>query len=439
MRSVLLTVALVLVAFFAVGAVAAGQSAPTVPAVAAGGPAGSGPVPVPVADQKTMDYYWSGQLHYVGKYLMTVLIAVIVLFTGLSARMRAFAQRVGRFWIPMVVIYVILFVIADFVLGFPFAYLGHLRERSFGLTQDSTWEWFLGALKALGPGIIFISVLAIIVYGLMRFSPRRWWLYIALAIFVIQVSEPWRQLWFSSKGRLAAVQDQTLAAGIDTLTSRAKVHGAKVYQTGKGPEMKNGVSVVALWTGKPQIVVADPAASKFNRDELLFITARGLGALRLQHNIKYNLILALLSVFSFYLLYRVGNALIARYKDRFGFDSFSDVASWPLFPALFNVFFLIVQPLDAASLRHFQREADRFALELVQNNRACAESFIALSSDKLINPRPGPVHTLWRAFDPPLAERIEFCNTYRPWEKGEPLKYGAMFDKTQSTQLMLPK
>jgi len=27
------------------------------------------------------------------------------------------------------------------------------------------------------------------------------------------------------------------------------------------------------------------------------------------------------------------------------------------------------------------------------------------------------------------VDRIDFCNEYRPWETGEPLQYGDLFDK----------
>ena len=39
-------------------------------------------------------------------------------------------------------------------------------------------------------------------------------------------------------------------------------------------------------------------------------------------------------------------------------------------------------------------------------------------------PRPGLLYKLWRSAHPPLGERIDFCNEYRPWETGAPLKYG---------------
>jgi hypothetical protein len=33
----------------------------------------------------------------------------------------------------------------------------------------------------------------------------------------------------------------------------------------------------------------------------------------------------------------------------------------------------------------------------------------------------------WRASHPPLGARIDFANGYRPWESGEPLRYGDRF------------
>jgi len=36
-------------------------------------------------------------------------------------------------------------------------------------------------------------------------------------------------------------------------------------------------------------------------------------------------------------------------------------------------------------------------------------------------------YKLWRASHPLLGERIDFCNTYRPWEEGRPGRYEKMF------------
>jgi hypothetical protein len=54
-------------------------------------------------------------------------------------------------------------------------------------------------------------------------------------------------------------------------------------------------------------------------------------------------------------------------------------------------------------------------------------SFVRLQEDNLANPRPHWLIRLFRASHPTLAERIEFANSYRPWETGQPLTYEHLF------------
>jgi Zn-dependent protease with chaperone function len=116
--------------------------------------------------------------------------------------------------------------------------------------------------------------------------------------------------------------------------------------------------------------------------------------------------------------------LIARYRDRFGFAELADVASVPLVILLFSAVSLVVTPAVLGVTRHDEHEADRFGLEITRDNRDCATAFVKLQEENLSIPRPGLLYKLWRSSHPPLGERIDFCNAYRPWEKGETLKYG---------------
>jgi STE24 endopeptidase len=88
---------------------------------------------------------------------------------------------------------------------------------------------------------------------------------------------------------------------------------------------------------------------------------------------------------------------------------------------------LVFSPIGLAYSRHQEHEADRFALELTRDNRAGALSFVAMQHENLSNPRPGRLSVLWRSTHPPLGERIDFCNTYRPWAGGMPLRYEGLF------------
>jgi Zn-dependent protease with chaperone function len=84
-------------------------------------------------------------------------------------------------------------------------------------------------------------------------------------------------------------------------------------------------------------------------------------------------------------------------------------------------------PAVLAFSRYQEHEADRFALELTRNNYAGATTFVRLQEENLSVPRPGPIFEFWRGSHPSLGDRVDFANHYRPWDTGEPVRYGRLF------------
>jgi len=128
-----------------------------------------------------------------------------------------------------------------------------------------------------------------------------------------------------------------------------------------------------------------------------------------------------------YAVYRLSGALISRYAPRFGFTSLADVASLPLILLLVTTVGLVIEPLTLAFARHVEHEADRFTLELTRDNHALGTALVILQQENLGIPRPGWLYTWFRESHPPLGERIDFSNDYRPWDTGQPLVYADRF------------
>ena len=53
------------------------------------------------------------------------------------------------------------------------------------------------------------------------------------------------------------------------------------------------------------------------------------------------------------------------------------------------------------------------------DEQATSPSFVLHSAV----PRPGLLYKIFRASHPPIGERVDFINSYRPWERGEPGRY----------------
>jgi Zn-dependent protease with chaperone function len=152
-------------------------------------------------------------------------------------------------------------------------------------------------------------------------------------------------------------------------------------------------------------------------------------------HVQKRILLASLTVFlSLYVAHRSADGLIRRHRARFGFDRLSDVAALPLIILLTNGLALAVSPIFLAYSRHIEHEADRFGLEITRDNHAAATAFVKLQYENLGVPRPHPLVVFLRSSHPPLGDRIDFANNYRPWETGAPLRYDALFKSRPSTR-----
>ena len=387
------------------------------------------PEPTPLA----LRYHRGNNAIWAADTLLGIIVPVALLVTGVSARLRSLAGRIGRRrWLPTVSVYGALFTVLMSVLYFPFSlYVGFTRQHAYGLSNQAFAQW----LGDWGKGVLVGSVIAAlflwIPYLLLRTSPRRWWLWTGLAslplgVLALLVGPVWIAPLFDDFGPM---HDRSLETRILALAERAGIAGGRVYEVNKSEDTKLVNAYVTGLAGTKRIVLWDTLLRRLTPDEVLFVMAHEMGHFVLYHTLAVILGSALLVTASLWAVHRVAGRLIARWQGRFGFDRLADVASVPLLMLVTGVVSFAVTPAVLAFSRWQEHEADRFGLELTRNNRAAAMVFVRLQEENLGVPRPGLLYTLWRGSHPSLAARVEFANRYRPWVEGKPLKYGELFDE----------
>lgn len=439
MRYAIFAVLVLILAALAVSPLTS-QPAPNTdrPAARSAGPEGSGPVPVPEPSEKAMRYYRSGNVLWVVSTLWGLAVPILLLFTGFSARLRDVARRVGRNWFFTAAIYGVLFTLVAFILDLPLAYYaGFIRQHEYGLSSQTAAKWWSDALKGLAIGCVFGALFLWLPYLLLRKSPRRWWLYtgllaIPLIVLMLLVTPIWIEPLFNEFGPM---KDKALESRILALADRAGIEGSRVFEVNKSVDTKTVNAYVNGFMNTKRIVLWDTLLAKLDGEEVLVVMGHEMGHYVLGHMAQIILLASALVLIGLWVIHRTAGGLIARYKDRFRFTELSDVASVPLMALLFSLVSLLLSPVMLAVSRYNEHESDRFALELTRSNRDCAEAFVKLQQENLGNPRPGLLYKLWRSSHPPLGERIDFCNEYRPWETGQPLKYE---DRVRPTSASFP-
>jgi len=389
-------------------------------------------VAVPDPPPEALSYYRSGNVLFVLGSLWDLLIPSLLLFAGVSARIRDWSRRRGRKWFFEIGLYFIAFTVIIFLVDLPLSYYqGFVRQHAYGLSNQTFEKWardeVTGLMVSIVAGVLFIWV----PFLMLSKSPRRWWLYtgilaIPFIVLVSLVQPVWIDPLFNKFGPM---KDKALEADILNLADRAGIEGSRVFEVAKSEDTKAVNAYVAGFGGTKRIVLWDTILAKLNREQLLVVMGHEMGHYVLGHVWKSILSLSALIILALYAVHRTAGWLIARYRHRFGFTELADVASLPLIIVLFSIASLVVTPVALAMQRHFEHEADRFGLEITRDNYSAATAFVTLQQENLGVPRPGPLYIWWRASHPPLGERIDFSNDYRPWESNQPLVYESYFKK----------
>jgi Zn-dependent protease with chaperone function len=387
-------------------------------------------VSVPEPSEKALAYHRSGNVLWVINTIWGLVIPALFLTTGFSARIRTWARTLGRKWFFIIGLYFIIFSVLNFVIDLPLSYYqGFVRQHAYGLSNQTFQKWatdqLTGLMVSLVIGVLFLWV----PYLLLKKSPRRWWLYTGLAavpflVLIIFVQPIWIDPLFN---RFGPMKDKALEAEILRLAERSGIEGSRVFEVAKSEDTKAINAYVNGVGGTKRIVLWDTILARLEPAQLLVVMGHEMGHYVLGHIWKSILIFSVLIMATLYAVHRVAGRLLDRYRDRFGFTELSDVASLPLILVLFGAFSFLVTPVALAVQRHFEHEADRFALEITHGNYAAATAFVKLQQDNLAVPRPSLLYVLWRESHPPLANRIDFCNDYRPWETGAPEVYAHLF------------
>jgi STE24 endopeptidase len=398
---------------------------------AASVPAENGPVAVPEPSEKALRYYRSGNVLWAVENLWGFAVPLVILFTGLSARIRTLASRLaGGRWFPTIALFALLYGLLSFVIDLPLSYCtGFARPHAYGLSDQLPAKWWGDAFKGLGVGLVLSSLTLWIPYLLLKKSPKRWWLYttivaVPLVVLLQMITPVFIEPLFNKFGPM---KDKALEQRILSLADRAGISGGKVYEVEKSVDTKTVNAYVNGVGETKRIVLWDTTLRKLKPEETLFVMGHEMGHFVLGHVRQLVVLISVLILVGLLAVHLTANGLIARYKGRLGFESLADVASLPLLSLIFGLAFFVLTPAVFAFTRHVEHQADVFGLEITKDNRNAATAFVKLQQENLAVPRPGPLYTLFRQSHPPLGERIDFANSYRPWAAGQPLVYGKLF------------
>jgi Zn-dependent protease with chaperone function len=377
---------------------------------------------VPAADKERSDAYFEGGywLQLVD-LLYTLAVAWLLLGTGISRRLRELAQRTTRFRPLQTGIYALGYLLLTFILGFPLtAYAGFVREHKYGLSNQTFSAWLSDLAKGFAITLVFGTVLAVIVYAVVRRFPRTWWLWaagvvLALLAVVIIIAPVYLAPLFN---KYTPLTDAKVRDPILRMAQANGVPADNVWVFDASKQTKRISANVSGFLGTERVSLNDNLLERATLPEIESVMGHELGHYVLNHVYEDFFELGIIVVAGFAFVFFTFEPTRRRWGRRWGVTGPDDAAGLPLLWALLAVFLFLATPALNTIIRSNEAEADAFGLNAARQPDGFASIALKLGEYRKLN--PGPLEE-WLFFDHPSGRnRILMAMRWKAAHPGEP-------------------
>jgi STE24 endopeptidase len=368
----------------------------------------------PAATARSNAYFEGGYWLVLWDFLYAAAIALLLLNTRWSARMRNFAERLTRFRWLQTFVYWVQYLLAITVLGFPLElYENYFREHQYGLATQTFGPWMGDEVKGLLVNLVAGGIAVVVLFAIVRRVPRTWWIWGSAATLVLMVAAiaiaPVYILPIFNK--VSLLNDARITVPILRMAHANGIPTNDVYQVDASRQTTRMSANVSGFANTMRITLNDNLLRRGSPEEIQAVMGHEMGHYVLNHIAKSILFLTLLIVASFaYLRWTLGWAL-AKWGERWQIRSVDDPAVLPLVILLSGILIFVLTPILNTETRTQEKEADMFGLNAARLPDGFAQAAIHLSEYRKM--RPGPVEE-WIFFDHPSGyDRIHSAMVWK--------------------------
>ncbi len=312
----------------------------------------------------------------------------------------------------LVAAFTIILVTAATLLTLPLGYIGLALRRAYDLSNESTSAWLIRQGKALGVSLVTTLIVAQGLYWLLRTLPSWWWVPAAAGFALLTIALTYLQPYvitpiFFTQRPLA---DESLRADIIALGERSGVPISEVYVIDASRQGNEGNAYFTGVGGATRVVLYDTLLRDYERDELLTILAHELGHWH-YHHIWQGIALTAIGAPIGLLIVHL---LLQRLLPAWGIRDPADIASLPLILLIVTLGSYLLLPAQNAISRHWERQADRFAIAATGDPAAFQRTFARLARQNLADPTPPRLIEGVFGTHPAIGRRVADAHALHP-------------------------
>jgi len=304
------------------------------------------------------------------------------------------------------------------IIGLPFSYYQtFVIEEKYGFNKSSLKTFVLDLLKSWLLALILGGILISLIVWIYSFSGDYFWLlaWICISVFMIFMNLFYSQLIVPLFNKQTPLEEGDLRNEIEKFASKVDFKLDNIFVIdGSKRSSKANAYFSGLWK-KKRIVLYDTLIKEQSVEEIVAVLAHEVGHYKKKHT-QWQLILGLAN--SAIMLFLLGlfikqDGVLSEYMA----SAINAQASFHIgilvFALLYSPISNIISVFTNSLSRKFEYQADRFASENY-SAEDLQNALINLSRNNLSNLNPHPAYVWYYYSHPPLLERINAINDFKP-------------------------
>ena len=347
---------------------------------------------VPADKRAKSDAYFEGGYWLIlWNFLLTAAIAILLLQSGISARLRDMAERLTDSKTLQVMVYAIPLILIISLLGFPLqVYQGFIREHQYGLATQTFGPWLSERLIDLVVTLIALPIALAVLYAVFRRASRTWWLWATIVVAFFQVFFSFLAPIYVEPlyNKYRPLEDPAIREPILAMARANQIPVRQVLVVDASKQTTRISANVAGVFNTTRIALNDNLLRECSLPEIRAVMAHEMGHYVLNHTAK--LVTAQSAVFLFVFAATAGlfNFATRRWGARWGIRGIGDPAGLPLLLLILNVWFFLLTPVTNSIGRITEAEADAFGINTAREPDGMAKIALKLGAYRKLNPTP---------------------------------------------------
>lgn len=362
-----------------------------------------------------------------------VVSLLLLLWLGVIAWMRDTAVRSSRNRWVQAYLFLLLYLVAGFVLGLPLDLYAHHLSLKYGLSVQGWASWSGDRAKALALTWGIGGLLLLLLFRIIRKFPRTWWLafwvasvpIVLLGVFAAPYVEP---IFFHYEPLQKT--DPALVAQLEKVVERGHMNipPQRMFLMKASAKVTTLNADVEGFGASKRVVVWDTSVQKLTPGQIVFVFGHESGHYVLHHIVYGVLFTIAVLLGSMYVGYAFVQWALRRFGGSWGVPSQLDWAALAVLLLAFSVLGALLEPVEDAFSRHDEHAADVYGQEavhgLVADPQGTAKgAFDVLGKTSFDDPNPNPLYVFWTYSHPSIGRRAAFGRAYDPWAPGMEPKY----------------